>query len=67
MAKTAHLNLRVSVEDRDAIQARADAAGMSVTAYAVAACLGRLPASSNQLDRIEAAVTKLAARLEQDA
>ena len=62
LAKTDHFNLRVSAEERAEIEQRASSAGMSLTAYVVASALGRLTDPA-QLDRIEAAIGRVEARL----
>jgi uncharacterized protein (DUF1778 family) len=52
------INLRCSEEDRAEIQRRADAAGLTLSAYMLAAALGRL-SDPAQLDRIEAALERI--------
>jgi uncharacterized protein (DUF1778 family) len=52
------INLRCSEEDRAEIQRRADAAGLTLSSYMLAAALGRL-SDPAQLDRIEAALERI--------
>jgi hypothetical protein len=67
MAKSDNINIRVTATERAEIVRRASEAGMTLTSYIVAAALGHRsdPPDPPPLDRIEATLAEILARLDQ--